>query len=405
MIIRRFLLWAREAGAQDRAQGVAALAQAFIDNDLLADDRQEARTALVALLDDPSPLVRRAMAEVLAHADNAPRAVILGLIQEQSDIASLVLAHSPLLSEADLVDAAAVGDGLCQRAIAQRAHLPQGVAAALAEVGGLEALVTLAQNLTAQVPVWALERMIERHGGNGALREAVLARGDCPLALRDAIAGQISAQLLDFVTDCGWMTPERGRRVSSEAQDRVVISLASGGSQDEASRLVRQLRDQARLTPGLILRSLLAGEPALAEAAFAELSGLPLTRATQLLHDRRGAGLRALYRKAGLPDDLLGAFSAAVSALHEIGFAASPANKARMTRQIVERVLIACESQGEPQSGALMALLRRLDTEAAREEAREIAESLADDAALAVLIEADPNLLVELDVIDHRQAA
>jgi hypothetical protein len=68
-------------------------------------------------------------------------------------------------------------------------------------------------------------------------------------------------------------------------------------------------------------------------------------------------------------------------------------------------VLIAIETQGEPGSHALLALLRRMDSEAAREEARAMADSLADDAALALLIEADPALLVELEIGDLRRAA
>jgi hypothetical protein len=52
-----------------------------------------------------------------------------------------------------------------------------------------------------------------------------------------------------------------------------------------------------------------------------------------------------------------------------------------------------------------MGLLRRIDAEAAREEARVMADSLADDAALAFLVEADPSLLVELEDGDIRQAA
>ena len=405
MIIRRFLLWAREASAQDRAKGVTALVCAYLNGELSAEDTREAETAILSLLDDPSPLVRRAIAEECAGNERAPRAIILGLIQDQSDIASLVLAHSPLLTAADLVDAAAIGDGLCQRAIALRPHLAGGVCAALAEVGLPEALVALAMNPTAEVPVSSLERMIERAGDNGALREAILARSDCPPRLRKVIANQISSSLARFVTGCGWMTSERSSRVGGEACDRVAIHLAGEGGAGDAAALAAQLKNEGRLTPGLILRSLLTGEPALAEAALADLSRLPLSRAAQLLHDRRGSGLRALYRKAGLPESLLPAFAAAVAALHEVGFASTLSGRAMITRRIVERVMIACDGLQGADNGALLALLRRLDMEAAREEAREIAESLADDAALAVLIEADPNLLVELDVIDHRQAA
>ena len=68
-------------------------------------------------------------------------------------------------------------------------------------------------------------------------------------------------------------------------------------------------------------------------------------------------------------------------------------------------VLIACEALQGPESNALMALLRRMDAEAAREEARALADSLADDAALALLIEADPSFLIELEAGDLRHAA
>ncbi|MBX9911336.1 MAG: hypothetical protein K2Z25_21850, partial [Beijerinckiaceae bacterium] len=112
MIVRRFLLWARTANAQARAEGAAALAGAYLRSGMGDEDRREAETALISLIDDPSPLVRRAIAEEMATSPYAPRNLVLGLIADQSDVAALMLAHSPVLSEADLVDAAAIGDGL-----------------------------------------------------------------------------------------------------------------------------------------------------------------------------------------------------------------------------------------------------------------------------------------------------
>jgi hypothetical protein len=51
-----------------------------------------------------------------------------------------------------------------------------------------------------------------------------------------------------------------------------------------------------------------------------------------------------------------------------------------------------------------MALLRRFEAEAAREEAMETARLLADDAALAALLEIDPHLtLLADDGIADRQ--
>ncbi len=404
MIVRRFLLWARTANAQARAEGAAALAGAYLRSGMGDEDRREAETALISLIDDPSPLVRRAIAEEMATSPYAPRNLVLGLIADQSDVAALMLAHSPVLSEADLVDAAAIGDGLAQRAIAQRMDLPASVAAALAEVGVEEALVALVRNPSADIPDFSLERMVERIADSGALREALLARDDLPAALRQTIAAHVSDALTSFVMNCGWLSPERGARLAREATERVAVSLAAGGEDSDAPAIVEVLRAQARLTPGLMLRSLLSGEPALAEAAFVSLSELPASRVAALLRDRRGSGLKALYRKAGLPDAVQPAFTAAIMALNARGFDLAGGGRG-IDRNLLREVLIAVEAQGDPGSNALLALLRRMDSEAAREEARAMADSLADDAALAFLVEADPALLVELEIGDVRRAA
>lgn len=403
MIVRRFLLWARTAPAEARAKGAAALAGAYLRSAMAPEDRREAETALIALVDDPSPLVRRALAEELAAAPQAPRNLVLGLIAEQSDIAALLLAQSPVLTEADLVDAAAIGDGLAQRAIAQRPWLSAGICAALAEVGCEDALVALLANPTANIPDFSLERIFEREGEAGAVREAMLARDDLPTVLRQAIAAKVSDALAAFVSGCGWLTEERSARLARESTERVAVALAAGGEASDAPAIVECLRENGRLTPGVILRSLLSGEPALAEAAFAALSDLPLKRVRALLWDRRGAGVKALYRKAAMPEALLPAFTAAVEALKEAGRGRCGAGG--INRDLLRRVLIACEGLEGPQANALMALLRRLDAEAARDEARLLADSLADDAALALLVEADPDFLVELDLGDLRDAA
>lgn len=404
MIVRRFLLWARTANAEERASGAAALAGAYLRSGMAEDDRAEAETALISLIDDPSPRVRRAIAEEMASSPRAPRNLVLGLIADQSDVAALVLAHSPVLSEADLVDAAAIGDMLAQKAIALRPQLSAGVCAALAEVGCEDALVTLAGNRTADIPDFSLERMVERAGDCGPLREALLARADLPAGLRQTIAARVSDALASFVTGCGWLTPERSARLARESTERVAVALAAGGEDSDAPAIVEVLRAHGRLTPGLMLRSLLSGEPALAEAAFVALSGLPTGRVGALLRDRRGAGLKALYRKAGLPDSLQPAFTAAIVALNARGFDAGGRGQG-IDRPLLREVLIACEALEGSDAHALMGLLRRMDAEAAREEARAMADSLADDAAFAYLVEADPALLVELEIGDIRQAA
>src|SRR5258708_32091506 len=135
MIVRQCLQWQRTASAAERADATRALARAYLYSDLMPDDRAAAEGALLMLLDDASPLVRAALAQALASSEQAPPTVILVLAGDQPEIAACVLAHSPLLLDADLVDAVATLGPPAQRAIASRVLLPPAVSAAVAEVG------------------------------------------------------------------------------------------------------------------------------------------------------------------------------------------------------------------------------------------------------------------------------
>src|SRR5262245_37892535 len=157
MIVRHFLHWVRTAQAGERAEATNALARAYLISDLSSDDRAAAEGAMIMLLDDPSPLVRRALADVLAASADAPPAVIYALANDQPDIAVRVLEQSPLFIDADLVDLVAIGQGATQAAIASRRPLPRAVSAAIAEVGSAEACLILIENGRADIAPFSLE--------------------------------------------------------------------------------------------------------------------------------------------------------------------------------------------------------------------------------------------------------
>src|SRR6201987_6331674 len=123
MIVRQFINWIKTAPAGERADATRALARAWLVSDLSEDDRAAAEGALLMLLDDTSPLVRRAMAEVFARSTQAPAAIVRALSLDQPSVALPVLEHSPLLIDADLVDIVATDNSETQCAIARRIHL------------------------------------------------------------------------------------------------------------------------------------------------------------------------------------------------------------------------------------------------------------------------------------------
>ena len=135
------------------------------------------------------------------------------------------------------------------------------------------------------------------------------------------------------------------------------------------------------------------------EEALAELSGVPIDRVTNFIHDRSISGFRALYRKAGLPDSAYPAFREAISAMREGVLFGGQGGAARLNRGLVERVLEACAAEHDPDLAALVALLRRFAVEAAREEARMFCDDLVanDHPIMAAELIIDDTRLVAVE--------
>ncbi len=351
MIVRQFLQWIRHAPPGERAEATSALARAYLYSDLSPDDLAAAEGAMIMLLDDPSPLVRRALADVFATSQKAPPVVVHALANDQPEIAMSILALSPLVQEADLVDLVATGQPAAQTAIASRAMLPRSLAAAIAEVGSAQACLALLENLDADIAPFSIDRMVERFGHLAAIRETLLARGDLPMATRQALLSKLSQTLAGFVAGRQWMGSEHAEYAAREACEKATVALAAETPYEEVGNLVQHLRQSGQLTAGMILRALLSGNVVLFEEALAELSGLPLDRVTSYIHDRNISGFGALYRKAGLPDLAYPAFREAITAMREGALVGEQGGVARLKRRMVERVLSACAAERDPEFG------------------------------------------------------
>ncbi|MGE0037139.1 MAG: DUF2336 domain-containing protein [Xanthobacteraceae bacterium] len=376
MIVRQFLHWVRNAPAADRSEASGNLARAYLYSDLSPDDRAAAEGALIMLLDDPSPLVRAELARALAFSENAPAAVIHGLAADQPEIATWVLEHSPLLVDADLVDAVAIGTPEVQIAIASRVKLPCAVAAAVAEVGAAEACLVLVENLEAEIAPLSLDRIVDRFGHLPVIRESMLLRDDLPAATRQQLVAKLSETLVSFVTARAWLEQGRAQRVAREACEKASVTLAATSPSGEVRPLIRHLRESGQLNAGLVLRALLSGNVGMFEEALADLSGMPVARVSAVVHDRGGAGFRAVFDRAGLPVSTYPAFREAVEAMREGGFAGDMGGATRLKRRMVERVLTRCADHDGIDIEPLLTLLRRFAAEAAREEARLLCDEL-----------------------------
>ena len=369
MILEKFRTWAQTASPATRAEGASALARAYLHARSNERQRHDAAAVLTSFLDDPSPLVRTALARAFASARGAPHHIILALADDLPPIAAIVLAASPILNDAELIDCAMTAEGTAQSAIAARPNLAAPVVATLAEIGSIEVLIALVGNRTAALSEATIRGMFARFVDNAELREALLARPGVPTLIRVDLVAATMRALLSQVAERKWMSDERLKRLGRQAKDRAVIVVAEANrGWTGALELATHLRESGDLTLSLVFRTILSGKIELFKAALSVLADVPVIRVDELV-DRYDAGAFAgLYRKAGLPPELLPAIRIALDAARETDW--SVARGAGLSCLVIQRVLTECDAINTGDLDTLLVLLRRFESEAARDATR-----------------------------------
>ncbi|MBX3596236.1 MAG: DUF2336 domain-containing protein [Rhizobiaceae bacterium] len=302
MIVEHFLKWIETASASERAAAAAALARAFINGDLSTEDRLAADAALTFLLDDPSVKVRMALAEVLSMSRAAPAHVIGGLAADQPEVAELVLARSPLLTDGDLIDRVRIGESKAQCIIADRPVVSMSVSAAIAETGDASACVILLKNVGADIAELSFKRITERFGGVASVREALIADRRLPAECRHELLMRLGEALMDSPLIRAVFSGERAGRVLKDVWLKASVTLVDRTLTSEFPALVEHLRLHGDLTPRFLLRALAYGKVDFFCAALVALTGQNHERVCSLVTNGTDNALFALLRRAGLPD-------------------------------------------------------------------------------------------------------
>src|SRR5690606_19172863 len=172
----------RDSEERGRAAHIAALA--YLDYSGPADEHAALYAALIGFLDDPSVKVRAALAYGLLHSAEAPRPIILALLQDSPIISRAVLQYSPVLVDADLIGPVRQAELPVIVAIAQRQNLSPRIAAALIARGHKSLCLRLLRRKEICIAANVLSELATSLGEDAELRGALLARRELPAPAR-----------------------------------------------------------------------------------------------------------------------------------------------------------------------------------------------------------------------------
>jgi uncharacterized protein (DUF2336 family) len=306
--------------------------------------------------------VRVALADVLSLSRVAPPQVVSALASDQPEVAEIVLARSPLLSDGDLIERVRVGQPATQAIVADRAVVSMAVSAAIAEMGDTEACLVLLGNVGADIAGLSFKRITERFGGVARVREALIVDKRLPAECRHELLVRLGEALMESPLVRAMFHGERAGRVLKDAWLKASITLIDCTPTSEFPALVEHLRLRADLTPRFLISALAQGKVDFFGAALVALTGYSHERVTSLVANGFDTALYALFRKAGLPERTHGVMHRALIIWRDVA-------RGKRTAGAQEASWLMLKEMGDDGSD-LAAMLKSVHLEALRANAR-----------------------------------
>lgn len=236
---------AKSAGTRPDEIYVAVAALFEHENASLSPrERRMAADVLRQLSRDVEMPIRIALAERLAGDDNVPHELIMMLVDDRIEIARPILAHSPVLSDENLLHIIKHGSSDHHITIAERPNIGETISAALACSECEAVIIALLRNNSAKISDDVFGRLAERARIVPAIQEPLVKRPDLSAAVAtrlyvwvsEALKTSLSqrfpevAQSLNHALADATQAAQPGKSTTSDstAQKLVAKMLASG---------------------------------------------------------------------------------------------------------------------------------------------------------------------------------
>lgn len=365
------IAWPSEAPLETRVRAALAIARAFASDRWNVADRCRLEAAMTLAATDPAPRVRLTLAEAVGTLPNAPVQVIAQLATDRPDIAGLVLARSPVVTEDDLTDLVPRLDPRVLPVIAARVRRAS-LAALLVEIGDAGCAAILLKNPSVALQPHVLERIADRHGHDPDVRGLLLAREELPTAARYVLVDRLCSVLSATGLVSNVLGERRGRAILEDAQGAALMRTATGRTAQEVELLVDEVSERGGIDAAMLMRALCHGETNLFIALVSRISGIGPARVRSVLRSLRTSTLKGLFERCDVTPEIAALLAQATVSAFGKGEGCGLAER---TALVLETCKPVCRD-----TGALIVLVRRWHVDALRRGGVDFARGLAKAA-------------------------
>jgi uncharacterized protein (DUF2336 family) len=332
---------AKDPSPAARAGTAAKLARQFNPVNLSPAELKLAEQIFRLMARDAEVRVREALAANLKHNPLLPHDVAIALAKDVESVALPILTVSEVLTSDDLVEIiASQGQPARLDAIAGRKSVDARVTSAIVDAAPSEALIAkLLSNPGADFAEATLHKVIDTYGDSETVQEPLIYRDTLPVTISERLVTRVAERLRTHLLFKHKISPDVALDLILHTRERATVGLAMSVGEGGLVALVKQLKDNDKLTASIIVRAICMGNLRFFEHAIAALADVPIGNARTLIHDSGKRGLHSVWIKANLPESHYPVVKAAVDVVAQTEFDGRDLDPERYSRKIIERLL------------------------------------------------------------------
>jgi uncharacterized protein (DUF2336 family) len=392
-----FVALCQSSDSDDRGRAAHLAAMAYLGHTGPADEHAALYAALIGFLDDPSVKVRAALAYGLLHAPEAPRPILLALLQDSTIISRAVVQYSPALIDADLIGLVRTADPALLDAATMREHVSQRLAEALVARERHSVTVQLLRRPDVPfAPQMLTDLALDLGSRDAEVRGALLKRDDLPAHARLHLVQIVAEALRGARIVKGAVAPRRLERLLRDTTDTAMTAIgeleAAEGRVPYAASLVAEERISARV----MLHAIVNGHVLFLAECLAELAETPRDKVFTLLESGSRPALNALLSRCGLKDSVRNMISRLIFHARAADLADDVASRHFVVTALTEELIVEHDGVIPPELEEAFTYLSEQNVALARRAARGVMSAFAGDdhgaAPMPVILEEDRRL-------------
>lgn len=293
------------------------------------------------MVQDIEKKVREVLSQSLKDSRSLPYDIVHSLVRDVDSISLPFIQNYSHFTQEDIIAILTTKNVSKHIAVALRKNLNYEISNYIIENCSPAVISVLVSNNDAQILDTTFNRILEKYPNHEKIKNNIVERTELPIIILEKLVSYLSDELLQKLINLHNLPNNVASDAVEQLKEKATLKISEEFSSDkQIEDLAKELHQNNRLSPSLIVRSICMGDLKFFEYALSLLSNTPIVEVRKTLSNLKADFMiRNLLRKSYIPKTLFPAIFSALEVIKEIKFDCCKENKNKFSSQVIERIL------------------------------------------------------------------